>query len=430
MTTLYDMLDVRPDDDAETVKDAFRKAVKVSHPDLNADDPEAAARFKEVVRANAILSDPELRAVYDRMLAFERQQHQPSSVAYNIVPDAIVVVVLAVVMAGAYTLYTNLPEISIYLPKISIAKLKVAANTTREPSAAVVRPSAPVEADTSDSPREKPEGAKIPTSIPVPGTVALPEGSAVAALDAAHAPVGAAAPSSPADESTDASSRQKVESGAPAPSAGASTDNGVVAVEDVTHVAASAAAVEPSPPADASTGGIPRDKPESNRSPPPNAVAPTDNGVVAAEDVTGAPANAAVTPSLADANTSGSTPNRDEGEASVPSAVAPAPSAATPPTTGSAAEKNPSGSGPLKDATFYREQGMESYRNGDLPKAIADFDRAIQLDPNFEEAYIDRGIALYRLRKFDRAFADVAQAKRIENSHRTAVSAAPKAHSN
>ena len=435
MTTLYDMLDVRPDDDAETVKDAFRKAVKVSHPDLNADDPDAAARFKEVVRANAILSDPELRAVYDRMLEFERQQHQPASVAYNIVPDAIVVVVLAVVMAGAYTLYTNLPEISIYLPKIPIAKLKVAANTTSEPSAAVVRPLAPVEADTSDSPREKFESAKIPasipTSIPVPGTVALTEASAVAALDAAHAPVGAAAPSSPpADESTGASSRQKVESGAPAPSAIASTDNGVVAVEDVTHVAASAAAVQPSPSADTSTGDIPRDKPESNRSPASNAVARTDNGVVAAEDVTHVPANAAVPPSPADANTSGSTPNRDEGATtSVPSAVAPAPSAA-PPTTGAAVEKNPSGGGALKDATFYREQGMESYRNGDLPKAIADFDRAIQLNPNFEEAYIDRGIALYRLRKFDRAFADVAQAKRIENSHRTAASAAPKAHSN
>jgi tetratricopeptide (TPR) repeat protein len=45
---------------------------------------------------------------------------------------------------------------------------------------------------------------------------------------------------------------------------------------------------------------------------------------------------------------------------------------------------------------------------------MADFDRAIQLDPKFSAAYIDRGILLYRLQKFERAFADIAQAKRIE----------------
>ena len=94
-----------------------------------------------------------------------------------------------------------------------------------------------------------------------------------------------------------------------------------------------------------------------------------------------------------------------------------------------AAKQNPSsgssGSAPIKDATFYRDQGIESYRNGDLPVAITNFDRAIQLDPNFEEVYIDRGIALYRLRKLDRAFADVAQAIRIQNSHRAATTPLP-----
>jgi tetratricopeptide (TPR) repeat protein len=49
--------------------------------------------------------------------------------------------------------------------------------------------------------------------------------------------------------------------------------------------------------------------------------------------------------------------------------------------------------------------------------AIADFDLAIRLDPNLEDVYIDRGIVLYRLHQSDRAFADVAQAIRIENSH-------------
>ena len=55
-------------------------------------------------------------------------------------------------------------------------------------------------------------------------------------------------------------------------------------------------------------------------------------------------------------------------------------------------------------------------KNSTLDGAITEFDRAIQLDPKFSAAYIDRGIVFYRLRRFDRAFADVAHAKRIEKS--------------
>jgi Flp pilus assembly protein TadD len=76
---------------------------------------------------------------------------------------------------------------------------------------------------------------------------------------------------------------------------------------------------------------------------------------------------------------------------------------------------------PLKDAKFYRERGIASYHNGDVVLAITDLDLAIRLDPNFAGAY-DRAVALYRIREFDRAFADIAQAMRIKKSHRTATS--------
>ena len=74
----------------------------------------------------------------------------------------------------------------------------------------------------------------------------------------------------------------------------------------------------------------------------------------------------------------------------------------------------------LNDAKSYRIRGIFAYRDGNLSRALSDFDMAIQRDPNFAEAYVDRGIVLYRLRQFDRAFADMTRAKRIEGANRTA----------
>ena len=61
---LYELLGVeRGASDAE-IKRAFRKLAQQWHPDVN-QDPEAAARFKEVSEAYQILSDPERRQRYD-----------------------------------------------------------------------------------------------------------------------------------------------------------------------------------------------------------------------------------------------------------------------------------------------------------------------------------------------------------------------------
>ena len=69
MGTLYDLLGALPDDNAEGLRTAFRKAAKATHPDLNPDNPEAALRFRQLVRAHGILSDDEQRATYDQLLA-------------------------------------------------------------------------------------------------------------------------------------------------------------------------------------------------------------------------------------------------------------------------------------------------------------------------------------------------------------------------
>jgi len=49
------------------IKKAFRKLARQHHPDTNKDDAAAEAKFKAVNEANAVLSDPDKRALYDRL---------------------------------------------------------------------------------------------------------------------------------------------------------------------------------------------------------------------------------------------------------------------------------------------------------------------------------------------------------------------------
>ena len=65
MTSLYDLLGARENDDADALKRAFRKAVKAHHPDLHPNDPDALERFRQVIAA---------RASHDRRLALERHR--------------------------------------------------------------------------------------------------------------------------------------------------------------------------------------------------------------------------------------------------------------------------------------------------------------------------------------------------------------------
>jgi curved DNA-binding protein CbpA len=114
METLYDLLGACVGDDAETLKKAFRKAVKANHPDLNAGDAEASTRIRRSIGAYAILRDEEKRAAYDRWLELKREQLRSRSkrivyhTVYNAAFGAMTVFSLAIMMlVGESIMFTR-----------------------------------------------------------------------------------------------------------------------------------------------------------------------------------------------------------------------------------------------------------------------------------------------------------------------------------
>jgi curved DNA-binding protein CbpA len=126
MNTLYNLLGIPPDADNETLKKAFREAVKATHPDIHTDGPDTLSRFRQIVAANALLRDAKQRATYDwllqtrirlkpeyqqRQLKLKRQKRLETMLI--IVSPVIAVVVLAVALAYGYGLFATIPTTAV-----------------------------------------------------------------------------------------------------------------------------------------------------------------------------------------------------------------------------------------------------------------------------------------------------------------------------
>jgi curved DNA-binding protein CbpA len=272
MKTLYDLLGALPTDDAEDLRTAFRNAVKGAHPDLRPNDPDAALKFRQIIRANDILRDVEQREAYDHLLGLAEQERELAArnvLATKIYKLAFGILSLAGVSVASIASYVLLAQVSTAsLPSVSVEQID-----------ALARGSAEIAAITLAGPWELNDRATIP----------------------------------PREEST--------------------------------------------------TVGL-------------------------------------ATIGLATIGLTATPPATGQQQADAESTATPA---ATPGSEAAPSEAS-------------RARGIAAYRNGDLDGAIAALDQAIALNPNYAAAYIDRGIVFYRMRKLDRAFADIEKAKRIDRS--------------
>ncbi len=74
MKTHYDVLSVSPNADPETIKAAYRKRMKVFHPDLHQGGDAAELRSKQIITAYGVLKNTERRARYDQHLRNRRSR--------------------------------------------------------------------------------------------------------------------------------------------------------------------------------------------------------------------------------------------------------------------------------------------------------------------------------------------------------------------
>ncbi|MBN3869893.1 tetratricopeptide repeat protein [Nostoc sp. JL33] len=66
------------------------------------------------------------------------------------------------------------------------------------------------------------------------------------------------------------------------------------------------------------------------------------------------------------------------------------------------------------EAKFWFNQGVDQYNSGNFASAIASYDRAIEIKPDYDSAWYNRGVALTNLGRFEQAIASYDRAIQIK----------------
>ncbi|KAK6619004.1 hypothetical protein RUM44_003386 [Polyplax serrata] len=66
------------------------------------------------------------------------------------------------------------------------------------------------------------------------------------------------------------------------------------------------------------------------------------------------------------------------------------------------------------EALRYNNLGFEEYKKVNFDDAIAEYTKAIELDPDLSVAYYNRGTVLYRLGQYNLAVVDLEKAVKLD----------------
>src|SRR4030042_1222790 len=72
---------------------------------------------------------------------------------------------------------------------------------------------------------------------------------------------------------------------------------------------------------------------------------------------------------------------------------------------------------PSLDAHYYFEQGIEYSEKGQYDNAISDFNKALEVNPNYADAYYNRGIAYGKKEQYDNEIPDYNKALEVNPNY-------------
>ena len=190
MKTLYDVLGALPSDDADGLRAAFRKAVKGAHPDIHPGDPDAALKFRKILRANEILGDAVQRTAYDYLLELARLEQKSASeqaiaawihkLTSGVIAGVIALAGVSVVTVGGYLVFMHISaanKVDVTLrgsAEIARVSPEESPDTTNKSASPVKHesPSVPGEAIVSSAAMTQPNAVPAANVGPAPGPAA------------------------------------------------------------------------------------------------------------------------------------------------------------------------------------------------------------------------------------------------------------------
>jgi tetratricopeptide (TPR) repeat protein len=200
MKTHYDVLGVSPEADAETIKAAYRRALKEHHPDLHDGNDVAEARSKAIIDAYTFLKDADRRSIYDERLKSGRQQRRRLFLITLLASTGLATLVsLGLIYLALAPENTAHPDVAVAASNPEAMDEPASSPPEQSPQAAATgEPSAP-EAEVHKPPRPA-DTAATPENVP-PAQPATPTGpdeptqsTKIAALRIEDAPLPAADP--------------------------------------------------------------------------------------------------------------------------------------------------------------------------------------------------------------------------------------------